>query len=402
MKYKLIDDYQYGFLEKSCTQSAVTDALHKICSELDKGKFIITVFVDLQKAFDVVNHEILIEKLYKLGIRSQLLNLIKTYLANRRQYVCYDNVNSTTLLSNCGVPQGSALGPLLYILYVLSLKNAHLRAQYYMYADDTILVYDNSNLKDLQNEVNSDLQKYMSWLQQNKLKINSKKTTYMLFKQKNSRVIPVEIKMNNEVLQRVSYTNYLGLNIDDKLNWQEHYQKIVKKMLPMIGAIYRSRDYLNVTSKYKIYNGFFLSVFRYLITIWGACSTSLFKKYQILQNKILKILFKLNCRTPTVDIYRNLKLQSLDTLFNFEQCKHIYRIQNQRQKNNTTITYCNQIHSYKTRQREQIYTDYSRTNRGLNNPIIRSIKTYNSLPQHIQHANGYNQFIKFITTHYAN
>ena len=140
-KYVGRDPYQYGFVENSGTLCATTDFVNYISSELDKGNFVVAIYIDLQKAFDVVDHSVLLDKLEKMGVRGVALSLLKTYLSNRRQYVTLNSADSAMLFNAAGVPQGSVLGPLLYTLHVLSLKNIKLSCKYFSFADDTVLVF---------------------------------------------------------------------------------------------------------------------------------------------------------------------------------------------------------------------------------------------------------------------
>ena len=183
-KFVPLDPYQYGFLKNSSTLSATTDLINHLSEYLDKGKVVIAVFIDLRKAFDVVSHNLLISKLERMGFRGAMLRLIKSYLLNHQQYVALGDSTSEIVKSNCGVPQGSALGPLLYSLFNLNLRLEGLRAQYYTFADDTVLVYTGDSAEQLSSLANDDLNRYYCWIMQNKLKINLDKSKYMLFTQK--------------------------------------------------------------------------------------------------------------------------------------------------------------------------------------------------------------------------
>lgn len=226
----LTDSYQYGFIKNSSTLSAAVDFVNYISRALDEKHVVIAVFIDLRKAFDVVDINILLHKLQYMGFRGTIYKLIKTYLLNRKQYVKIGETNSEWLSSNCGVPQGSVLGPLLYSLYVLSLKGANLNARYFTFADDTVLLYKGTSEQALQDEVNSDLTLYCKWLYSNKLKINIDKTKYQIFKQKNKIVENLRIRINKVDIEKVSCIKYLGLTIDENMNWSSHIKKFWIKL----------------------------------------------------------------------------------------------------------------------------------------------------------------------------
>lgn len=399
-KYSLIDEFQYGFLKDSSTLGAAVDFINHISKSLDEKQVVIAVFIDLRKAFDVVSPIILLNKLEKMGFRGVVHNLIESYLLERKQYVKLENnVRSDPLQTITGVPQGSVLGPLIYSLYTLNLKCANLHATYFSFADDTVLVYTGTDQETLQTQINLDISRYQNWLYSNKLKINIEKTKYMVFKQKNKIVDNLDISLNGISIERVSWTKYLGLVVDDKLDWNNHISEMYDKTIPFIAAIFKCRDYLTKKSKMNIYNSFFLSRLRYMLPVWGTCGRTNFNKVQILQNKILKILFNYNRLTSTETLYRELKVSKISIILELEQCKLMHKIVNKKQKSNTKITFCNSIHEHETRIHNNIYQIFTRTNIGLNNAIVNASKTYNILPEYIKNIKRYTKFVKELKIH---
>lgn len=318
--------------------------------------------------------------------------LIKSYLTNRKQFVIIDKTKSNLLDIKKGVPQGSVIGPLLYILYVMSLQKASLKARYFTFADDTILAYNDSSLEKLITTVNEDLILYKKWLLHNKLKVNEMKCVYMIFKQKNMIMTEVEVKLDETILNRVKYTKYLGLTIDESLDWSEHVHKMKQKITPMIGAIYRCRSYIDDKAKYCIYNAYFLSIYRYMITIWGTCGITTLNKTQVLQNRVIKVLFNLDYRMSTDNVYAQVKLDKLEIILKIEQCKFIYKLVNSQLKTNTEMSQRNQVHTHDTRQKHKLHIQKPRTNKVLNNPIDRAIKAYNEVPEDIKNIASFNKF----------
>lgn len=398
-KYIELDEYQYGFLKNSSTLSAAVDLVHFISRALDRGEIVTAVFVDLRKAFDVVSIDILLNKLQKMGFRGIIFDLIKSYLCDRQQYVNYNKLSSGFLSNSCGVPQGSVLGPLLYSLYVLNLRCANLKARYFTFADDTVLVYTGLNEQRLAHKVNADLGVYTHWLLSNKIKINIDKTKYMIFKQKNKEVREINISINGMNLEEVVLMSYLGLNIDNKLNWSEHINKMSNKILPMISAVYRCRDYLTKKTKDNVYNAYFLSHFRYLLPVWGMCSQINFNSVQVLQNKVLKVLHNYDRLTNTETLYRELGTSRLNKILEFEQCKLMFKIISKKQKCNTQILFLHNIHSYETRNQNNIYQIYARTSIGLNDPIASASKCYNQLPETLKNVHSFKSFVAKLKIH---
>lgn len=398
-KYIPVDEFQYGFVRNSSTLSATVDLVNHISRALDNKQIVVAVFVDLKKAFDVVSFDILLDKLQTMGFRGNIHKLIQTYLCDREQYVGHNGVCSDLLTNTYGVPQGSVLGPLLYSLYVLNLKCANLQARYFTFADDTVLVYTGLEAKVLNQIVNADLRVYMQWLLSNKIKINVEKTKYMLFKQKNKIVENMDITINDFNLQRVSVIKYLGLHVDENLSWSEHVSNIRQKVMPMIPIMFRCRGYLSDKSKNIVYNAFFLSHFRYLLPVWGMCGSTIYNKMQVLQNKILKVIYGYDRRAHTNALYGELNVWKLDKLLEFEQCKLIYKIINKQQKCNTKIVFSNEVHEYETRAQNNIYQIYTRSDIGLRNPIVSASRTYNRLPQCNKSINNFNLFVTKLRHH---
>lgn len=397
-RYGLFDPFQYAFTKNSSTLSTTMDFVNCISRALDKKKLVLVIFVDLSKAFDVVSIDMLLNKLQLLGIRGLMYTIIESYLVGREQYVNMNNVSSDVLRSECGVPQGSVLGPILYSLYVLNLRCANIKARYYTYADDTALVYTADNEEILQNLVNDDLQRYTNWLYYNKLKINVKKTKFMLFKQKNRFTNNISVKINDLPLEEVSHTKYLGLKIDNKLNWREHIQSLTNKIIQMIPIVYKCRTFLSKTTKYNVYNAFFLSHFRYLLPIWGSCCKTNFELVQTLQNRVLKVLFGYNYYTHTETLYTELNVPKLNKILQFEQINFIYKVINNNQRLNTEVMLAGNVHSHETRSQDNIYQITTRTNVGLNNPYVLAAKAYSALPADIRAVENHNLFMKQIKT----
>lgn len=261
--------------------------------------------------------------------------------------------------------------------------------------------YSGEKSRDLQTVINNDLNVYYRWLLCNRLKINIEKTKFMLFKQKN-KVIPMpRIKIKDVELQSVDSIKYLpiGLIIDVNLNWSEHITYVIKKMSSMIGALYKCRNYFTNKTRTDIYNAYFASHLRYLLPVWGTCGTVNFNRAQTIQNKIIKILFSIDRLTHTSDLYKMVNIFDIHKLLELEQCKHVYKVINKKQKCNTQIIFADSIHSYNTRQCDNIYQFNVHSNRGLNNPISQACGSYNRLPDVLKNCNIFPKFVRLLNSH---
>ena len=184
----LFYDSQYGFRPGHSTEYAAIEITDRIIAAMDNNNIPLNVYLDLSKAFDTLDHAILLEKLSHYGIRGNPLKLISSYLENRQQFVEFRNTKSSILQISTGVPQGSILGPLLFLIYINDFPSASSYFNFIMYADDTTL-YSNINSPNENNiirltetKINTELAKINVWLKINKLSLNFKKSKYMVFK----------------------------------------------------------------------------------------------------------------------------------------------------------------------------------------------------------------------------
>ena len=229
----LLYKYQFGFRENHNSSLALMILLDEIYNSFNNKEFVIGVFLDFKKAFDTIDHDILLKKLFKYGIRGKAYNWIKSYLENRLQYVSFNDNYSSKLPITCGVPQGSILGPLLFILYINDIANISSDILPILFADDTNLFFKGSNLQSVIDKINSELIKINEWLKANKLSLNTDKTNFMIFSSSthNDVMTNANVKINNTDISRVYSTKFLGVIIDSKLNFAEHINMIKNKVI---------------------------------------------------------------------------------------------------------------------------------------------------------------------------
>ena len=261
--------YQFGFREKHGTNTALIVLIDKISTAISNGDMVLGVFLDFSKAFDTVDHSILLNKLYKYGIRGVAHKWVSSYLYGRQQFVSFNDNKSKTYSISCGVPQGSILGPLLFLLYVNDIAQvSSFLFPIFLYADNTNLFLQGKCLNTLIEKMNLELQKIVEWLKCNKLSLNIDKTHYNIFRP--IRKCPVStkhLKIDNEILKHVKDTKFSGVIIDEHLNWASHIKNIKCKLARGIGILCEARKVLKSSTLLTLYNSFLLPYICYCIEV---------------------------------------------------------------------------------------------------------------------------------------
>ena len=284
---KLFSDSQYGFRPNHFTEQATLELTDRIISAMDNNDVPIGIFLDLSKAFDTIDHAILLSKLEHYGVDGIPLQLVNNYLTNRKQYVKLNEVNSNLLPINTGVPQGSILGPLLFIIYINDFARASSIFDFICYADDTTLFSTLNNLVNAQNMnpdiiINKELAKINEWLEINKLPLNVTKTKFMVFhtQHKHRAIKPPVPKINNTNIEKVEQFKFLGLTLDSNLNWKKHSDNITNKCSQIIGILNRLKQILPQNIKIMLYNALLLPHINYCLVTWGyQCKRITEKRY---------------------------------------------------------------------------------------------------------------------------
>ena len=261
---------QYGFRSGHSTDMAILDMVEKVRMAWAEKKVALGVFIDLKKAFDTVDHVILLSKLEHYGIRGQALSLLRSYLSERSQYVCYGGFESERGLVECGVPQGSVLGPLFFLLYVNDMVKASEEMDLVLFADDTNIFCKGRNYQELFAKVNRGLQEINVWFQCNKLTLNLKKTEYVYFGGPGGRIIPPGgLNINGEAVRRVEGARFLGVWVDEGLKWTGQIEKVRAKVGKLIGILGRVSAVIGGKSILMLYNALVLPHLQYCLMVWG-------------------------------------------------------------------------------------------------------------------------------------
>lgn len=384
-------DKQYGFRTKRNTNVALFDFLVQTQKYLDKSKKVGAVFIDLSKAFDTVDISILLDKLQLIGIGGTVLNWFNNYLTGRTQYVEINNERSSTKPIKFGVPQGSVIGPLLFLIYINSIKNIGLYADVYMYADDIVLLYNAEDYIDLEADINRDLLSFNIWAYNHKLTVNVTKTKYMLFKTFNN-TFNLNLNLNNIPVERVYQFKHLGLVLDQNLNWDDQLASLKKKISPIAGVFWKLNKILTQNTKKQLYYGFFNSHVQYGVMFWGTASAYKVKGIQTIQNRAIRNLFGYKYLHSTADMHEREKIFLVKQLNTQISCKLIQQIIKSIVISTTEIKRSSSIHNFPTRGSRLLYIEPSNTIRhGVKSILSNALALYNTLPEKLKEL-GINRF----------
>ena len=310
---------QYGFRSGHCCEHALLEVQNRISHALEKKQIAVLLFLDFSKAFDMVDHEILLSKLEHYGIRGVSLSWFRSYLTNREQYVSVGNCKSDNLKLKYSVPQGSILGPTLFILYINDLPNIDKLTQYIFFADDANIIVTGYTFEEVNYKVNTLLQKIQCWVLGNGLKLNLSKTKYMIFTNKAKQNIDVNI--GGFQIEESECERFLGVLINSNLNWTNHINLLASKISRNAGILYKLKDFLPESALKTLFHSFIQSHLNYCSTVWGLGSKNSLNKLFVAQKKAIRAIhYKLSpnssANTPchTKEIFSKLNILTLPNL----------------------------------------------------------------------------------------
>lgn len=344
---KFLYTHQYGFRKRSGTRLALTEIIDMIQLRIDNKDTVTGLFMDLSKAFDCVDHAILLYKLEMAGVRGLALKLLESYLSNRKMVVNVNGTHSAEKNIGVGVPQGSVIGSLMYLVYVNDMAQLKLHGKLRLFADDSAVFYATRSVSLNINHMHEDIRILSEYFRINKLTLNAKKTNFVHFTSPSNKINAVSTtNVDGTEYQRAETVKYLGLYLDSHLNWNSHVDHISTKIAAAT-AILRKLSFLPTQILRKLYFALAHSHLSYAAIVWAAAKDNTLNRVQVLQRKALKACYKLNIRFSTIDLFTNAaqNIQPLKAIRVQQTCELVYSAIHNMSPTNMVFEYNQNRHS---------------------------------------------------------
>ena len=309
-RHRILYPKQYGFQKGKSTEQALIDIQSKILDALENNETPCCVLLDFAKAFDTVNHSILLGKLYHYGIRGLPHDLISSYLNNRTQYVSANGQLSNVGQISYGVPQGSILGPLLFLVYINDISESSKLLSFYLFADDTTLFMSHRNRKHLEETFNTELCKISNWLIANQLSLNVDKTHLLTFRSKpNVKFENIVLKIDNSIIEEKEEAKYLGVILDNQLTFKSHINKVYNKLIKGNAILAKTRCFIPSKIRRCMFFSHIQSHVNYGLAVWGYSHKTHTEKVKSQMKKSIKKISHNNiCSRNTSMLFSEAKI----------------------------------------------------------------------------------------------
>lgn len=382
--FSILTKHQHGFRNKYSASTAVNAVAEKVNQALNGNNIVVGIFLDIRKAFDSVNHSILLQKLERYGFRGPAINFFRSYLSDRKQFVQIAFSKSSLKDVKMGVPQGSVLGPILFSLYINDLARSLKHSDAVLYADDTALMISSQSYQEAESLANQELRNTVSWFKANKLELNTKKTKFIVFAS-NRKAQPglCSLNLGETTIEQVTTHKYLGITLDSSLHWAPHIEQLTKKLAFGCFTLIKARKHFSPHVLRLIYFAVFHSHMTYCIESWGFTYASYCKSLCVIQKRAIRILAGAPRNQPSAVLFTEFNILPFDRVRDFNTAVIIHKI----------LTTNNPYHSSTliTPKRDTRQADH----KNLNLPIVHNVygqrllsfigaKIWNNIPNSIK------------------
>lgn len=392
---------QFGFRKFHNTIDALINTHDYIISKKRSKKKVVGIFLDLKKAFDSIDNSILIKKLQYYGIDGPYNDLLKSYLSTRKVYTYIDSTSQSDLKDiNYGVPQGSVLGPLLFSLYINDIKILANNYDLSLFADDTCLFCTGDNYTELNAKCNQALIDCNNWLQCNRLTLNAQKTHFVDFSNNSNNSNIIELKLGQHVIEKKSYTKYLGLTLQNDLRWDKHIKNVINKLNSQIPFYYQLKEILPKNKILTAFKSLSLTQIIYGIELFIR-NTKWTNQIQKVQNRLLKILLSKQMLTRSNYLHKECKILKIQDMMKLRCLLISHKVIHQKDKLNASHNHMLiNHHNGRTLRNNlsfQINVD-AYTNK--NKVTERAMVLWNDLPHYLRNIESRNLFKSKLEEYY--
>ena len=386
VKKLLLYDSQFGYRPNHSTTDAILEFVGRVIKGFERGENTLALFLDLSKAFDSIQHSTLLTKLENFGVRGPAYKWFESYLSNRKMYVDFKGNKSELQVLEFGVPQGSVLGPLLFILLTNDLAHSLQKCKSILFADDTTIYCTNKNVRVLTDSIKSDLAILVDWFHANKLSLNLNKTNFIFFQPKGTKKdnINVSLKVNDSTISRVDVVKFLGVYIDQNLTFDKHAKYVCSKLSKNLYMMRSVKNILSKSSLKLLYYSYIHSCMVYGLNIWGPLiAKSNLKRIRTIQKKALRTITHAKFNASTNAICKSLSILLVDELIEMELTNVSYRFVNKSlPKSVMQLFQANSYHhAYLTRQRDNPRIEKHKTAIFNKSFLCKAPSFWASLPQ---------------------
>jgi len=397
----IITEHQSGFRKNYSCETAIQTVIDEWKLIVSERKIVGVIFLDLKRAFETIDRERLLEKLHQYGITGKALEWFKSYLEDRTQQVRINDIWSMLLTTEYGVPQGSVLGPLLFIIYINDIvKICSKDCSIKIFADDTLIYVIGESSAEIERKLNVAFNVVEEWMNNNKLKMNAGKTKFMVVRsiRKELRGKIVVKCLDGSEIEQVELMKYLGVIIDDKLRFSDHCDYMLKKIGKKISFLNRIGNYISAYTRCTIYKTIIAPHFEYCATLLIDMGETQLSRLQKAQNRAMRVILHCDRCAKIEDMLKALQFMTIRQRLYYNMCTFIFKILN----NMMPEQLCNRLRivgdgsERQTRQTGDIAIEFRRTRSAQKSLFYEGVLMYNALPTEIKHCDRLKTFKRVV------